>query len=462
MHTASSNHAPNHTSNHDVPTHAMAAAPRNAALHRAMADASRAGGDELGALAHLIAAQTLDAYAANLPDASTASLCDVATGYMMKADHDRAAYWYGLVLALDPKVAIAHLNLAAIHADAGELAEADACRSRAYALQRVYVERVGSPAFDVLILCAGSGIGNVPFDALFPTTVCGRIKYAIDHARDEEDAQLPHYDLVFNAIGDADVAAPLAARLERFAARCERPLLNPPASVARTFRHDLGALLAGLDDVAVAPCVRGEALAGLPASRDELARRLAEGGVSFPLLARPTATHGGAGVIRCESPAALEARPDALAGPHYLTSFVDYRSADGFYRKYRAIFVDRQPFPYHLAISPDWMVHYFSADMERHAWKLDEEERFLADARAALGERAWDAVAAIGRKLDLDYGGVDFTLLPDGRVFVFEANATMLTHYERNGGPLAHKNRHIERIFAAFGALQASRVGGTR
>lgn len=438
---------------------ALAATPRDAALHRTMADALRADGDELGALAHLIAAQTLDAYAANQPDATTAMLCDVATGYMMKGDDERAAHWYRLVLALDPNVAIAYLNLAAIHTNAGELAEANACRERAYALQRVYVERVGLPALNVLILCVGSGIGNIPFDALFPTTVCCRIKYAIDHAREEEDAQLPPYDLVFNAIGDADVAAPLAARLERFAAHCERPLLNPPSSVARTFRHQLGALLAGLDHVAVAPCVRNDTP---PASRDELEQRLTEGALSFPLLVRPTATHGGEGVLRCDSLAALEARPDALTGPHYLSGFTDYRSADNHYRKYRAIFVDRQPFPYHLAISLDWMVHYFSADMERHAWKRDEERRFLDDARAALGNRAWDAVAAIGERLDLDYGGIDFTLLPDGRVFVFEANATMLTHYERSNGPLAHKNAYIERIFNAFGTLRANCAGRKR
>lgn len=435
---------------------ALDAAPRDAALHRAMADALRVDGDELGALAHLIAAQTLDAYAAGVPEATTAQLCDVATGYMMKGDDERAARWYGLVLALDPNVAIAHLNLAAIHAKAGQLADAQACRERAYALQRVYLERVGSPARNVLILCAGSGVGNVPFEALFPTTVCCRIKYAIDHAHDEEDTQLPPYDLVFNAIGDADVAAPLAERLERFTARCERPLLNPPSIVARTFRHRLGALLADLGDVAVAPCVRGESL---PASRDELEQRLADGGLSLPLLVRPTATHGGEGLIRCDSFDALQARPDALAGPHYLSGFTDYRSADGHYRKYRAIFVDRQPFAYHLAMSSNWMVHYFSADMEQHAWKLDEERRFLDDPRAALGKRAWEAVAAIGRRLDLDYGGVDFTLLPDGRVFVFEANATMLTHYERSGGPLAHKNAYVQRIFDAFERLQAKRLG---
>jgi glutathione synthase/RimK-type ligase-like ATP-grasp enzyme len=64
------------------------------------------------------------------------------------------------------------------------------------------------------------------------------------------------------------------------------------------------------------------------------------------------------------------------------------------------------------------------------------------------------AIAAIGRRLDLDYAGVDFTLLPDGRVLVFEANATMLVHRERIDGMAAHKNPYVERIVCAFEQLQ--------
>jgi hypothetical protein len=57
--------------------------------------------------------------------------------------------------------------------------------------------------------------------------------------------------------------------------------------------------------------------------------------------------------------------------------------------------------------------------------------------------------------MDLDYAGVDFSLLPDGRVLLFEANATMLAHPEAPDGPLAHKNPFIERVFTAFQAMLA-------
>jgi hypothetical protein len=189
-----------------------------------------------------------------------------------------------------------------------------------------------------------------------------------------------------------------------------------------------------------------------------LARCLSEEGVRFPLLARPAATHGGEGMTRCANMEELENALRVINGVYYLTQYVDYRDADGFFRKYRMVFVDRQPLPYHLAISPDWMVHYFSAQMLEHPWKIAEEHRFLHDPAAVLGERALAAIHAIGRSMDLDYAGVDFTLLADGRVLVFEANATMLIHRERIDGLVAHKNLYVERIVAAFEQMQARRT----
>jgi tetratricopeptide (TPR) repeat protein len=428
-------------------------------VHRMLADACRQAGDELGALAHLIAAHTLDAYATGSPNARTNGLCDVATGYFMKGDHAVAARWYELVLALDPNVAVACQNLAAIYAGEGNTALAEVYRERAYGIQRVFVEETAGWTRSVLILCAGKSTGNVPFEALFPGARNRRIKYAIDYADNDEDAQLPAFDLVFNAIGDPDIAAPLGGRLARFEAQCSRPLLNPNSAITRTSRHKLPALLDGLDDVQTAPCVRYER-PGEAEDLKALASLLADHAVTFPLLARPVAAHGGDGLILCDTIETLESRLSTQAGAQYLTAFRDCQSADGFYRKYRVIYVDRRPLPYHLVISPHWIAHYFSAEMESHAWKLDEERRFLQDPRAALGERAMNAIEAIGQRLDLDYGGIDFTLLPDGQVFVFEANATMLAHYERGSGVLAHKNQHVQHIVDAFEHMLAHRTAG--
>jgi glutathione synthase/RimK-type ligase-like ATP-grasp enzyme len=93
--------------------------------------------------------------------------------------------------------------------------------------------------------------------------------------------------------------------------------------------------------------------------------------------------------------------------------------------------------------------------MDRHPARLAEEMRFLEDPAAALGETAMRAIEGVGAAMGLDYAGVDFTLTPDGRALLFEANATMLVHPETADGPLAHKNPAIERIYAAFREMLA-------
>jgi glutathione synthase/RimK-type ligase-like ATP-grasp enzyme len=434
------------------------AAPLEIALHHAMVEALRAANDEVGALAHQIALMTFDEIVAGSTDPAIAALplYNIATVYYAHGAHTAAKRWYRHALKVHPDLAIAHQNLAAILLAEGRTDEAERHRARAYSLQRVFIEPVSEPRRQLLILCSGRAAGNVPFDTLLGSGTASRIKYAIDCADEAEDAQLPPFDLVFNAIGEPDIAQPLTRRLEKLTQRCGRPVLNRPDVVARTQRHRTAALLAGLDNVVVPPCMR---IDDTPKSSTALATRLAEEGLAFPLLMRPLATHGGDGLTRQTSVDALWSAIATLDEPCYLTQYHDFRSADGFYRKYRIVFVDGEPFAYHLAISPHWIVHYVSADMTRHQWKIDEERRFLEDARGVLGEQAMNAIVGIGQRLGLDYCGIDFTLLLDGRVLVFEANATMLVHREDVDGLIAHKNAFVQCIVDAFEQMQIRRTG---
>ncbi len=442
--------------------------PQDPALHRATSATRRAQGDELGALAHLIAAEALEANAAECGSNAAMRICNVATGYFMKGEHDVAARWYRLALVLAPQLAIAWQNLAVIHAYAGQDRAAADCRERAYRIQRVFIESADDATDElprVLILCVARAAGNVPLEILFPTDSCCRIKYAIDYAAIDEDENLPPYDLVFNAIGDPDVAAPLSERLQRFVARCQRPLLNRPEAVTRSGRQRMAELFGAIDDVCLPPCLRiasppkndEDAVAGAVLGAG-VGTWLSSAGIAFPVLVRPAASHGGVGLTRCENLAALTEHLASCHGSHYLSAFCDSRGADGYYRKYRIIYIDREPYPYHLAISSHWMVHYFSAEMTDNPERIAEERRFLEDPSTVLGARAMAAISAIGQRLDLDYAGIDFTLLPDGRVLLFEANATMLVHRERSNGLLAHKTPHVQRIVDAFLRLQGELV----
>ncbi|HKR41066.1 MAG TPA: tetratricopeptide repeat protein [Paraburkholderia sp.] len=427
------------------------ASPLDVSLHRRMHTLLHVAGDVAGQAAHELA---LAAFGL-LTNAPTSQLSlvlyNLATVYFLHGQRDQAKRWYRHALSVNPALAIAHQNLSVLLESEGRYEEAIGHRDQAYRIQRVFEEGATCAVRRrVLILGSGRGTGNVPIDGLIAHAHTHRIKYAIDYASPAEDSDLPPYDLVFNGIGDADVAHLLAVRISQLTRGCSKPVLNSPERVARTHRHRITELLSGINWVDVPACVR---LEGLPDSREALQQQLGAAGIGFPLLMRPPATHGGDGIVLHDTVDTLWVALLADGGPCYLTEFRDFRSDDGFFRKYRMIYVDRVPYAYHLAISQNWIVHYYTAGMTEHPWKIDEERRFLSDPRAVLGARAMDALIDIGNRLDLDYGGIDFSLTPDGGVLVFEANATMLAHRVAPDGPLAHKNLVVERIAEAFEAL---------
>ena len=360
---------------------------------------------------------------------------------------------FAAAVEADPALVEARHNLAAILARQGRSAEARRHRDLALRRERIFNQPASAAEFTVLIL-SGSDEGNVPIEHILPQQSITRVWWFVGHATKPLGETLPPYDIVFNGIGDPDLTAASGANIAAFLRTCGKPVMNAPASVARTRRDVLPTLLQDLDDIVVPRVKRLTA----PRNGASIARLAAEPDMALPLLLRPAGSHGGAGVIRINTwedldPYALEA-----AEIWYLSEYVDCRSADGFVRKYRVAFVDGAPYPYHLAISEHWMVHYLSADMEGHAWKLREEAVFLADWRAAIGTRAADAIAAIGKRLELDFGGVDFGILPDGRAVIFEANATMLIHPESDAGPLAFKNPSVRNIVNAMQDLLRHRA----
>ena len=370
--------------------------------------------------------------------------------YLMAGEVEAAEHHARLALELDPDMAAAHQNLASILAGKGDAAQARWHRDQVYGRQNLFVEPAARPEARVLILTTSES-GNVPHRHLLPRSRFTRINWFIEYATPGQ--VLPAYDAVFNAVGDADLAGPTLTPMRAFLAASGARVINEPAKVMRTGRQNIPLLLGDIAGVVI-PQVARLTAAGL--ARDGLAACAAQAGLAAPLLARPSGAHGGQGLVRALTPEDLAEIRVAAGEDAYVTAYHDYRSADGWHRKYRMIFVDRRPFPYHLAISKDWLVHYESAEMPEDPMRVAEERRFIEDPQGALGPAAMSAVQEIGRRMDLDYCGVDFTVLPDGRVLVFEANATMLVHPEDEKGPLAHKNAAVAAICEAFQAL----IGG--
>ena len=146
-------------------------------------------------------------------------------------------------------------------------------------------------------------------------------------------------------------------------------------------------------------------------------------------------------------------------GELYVTEYVDYVSADGFFRKYRFVFTDREILPYHLAIGHGWKVHHYTTAMDRHGWMQDEEKAFLADPGAVFSPAHHDALAAIRATIGLNFFGVDCALDRNGNVMVFEVNASILIHDDNAVFP--YKTPYCVQIKEALDRMVTRMATGT-
>lgn len=439
-------------------------APDNAALHYNLASVLHASGDLPAALAEYALALRLQPdyvealnnqgnaqkdigdYAgaeasyrrvlALRPDSAEAH-CNLAILYSLQERYDEAEIIYRQALALQPELVVAHRNLAALLIRDGRMAEARVHMDAAYT-RKCWFEEKHPGAIRTVLILLGTEKGNVPFAHLFPAARNNTVEWMLEYDPVPANPQLPAYDLVFNAMGEPDMTEKYVGLVDEFMLHCDRPLMNPPHAVARTARDHAGHLFGDVAGLLVPPVWRLRHGETLPAD------------LVWPVLVRPAGSHGGEGLQRVDEAAQLA---DVLATfPQreiYLTAWIDYRSADGWYRKYRFVFINGVPMPYHLAISVNWMVHYATADMLVD-WKLAEEQRFLNDPASVLGDAVMEVVRRIGQRLALDFAGADLGVLPDGRVVLFEANATMLVHPEAPDSRLAFKNPYVRRIYAAL------------
>jgi tetratricopeptide (TPR) repeat protein len=314
-----------------------------------------------------------------------------------------------------------------------------------------------SPAdFRVLALYAPFA-GNTPTEYLFKQPAYDTATLALFASREYDVEPLRQdVEVVVNLISDADQAETLLPLAADLADRLGKPTVNHPGKIQRTTRDAVADLLAGIPGSRIPQALRHKA--GADCSVAALQATL---GFSYPVLARPVGTHGGDDFEKIEAPAELAAflaqHPDI---DHYVIEYIDYRSADGLFRKYRFIFVDDEILPYHLAISGDWKVHHVNTDMANQKWMQAEELAFLNDPAAVFNSGHYQVLRAIRQRIGLEYFGIDCGLDRSGNLVVFEVNASMLVHERNDDFP--YKAPFVLRIKLAFDAmLQKFATSGT-
>jgi tetratricopeptide (TPR) repeat protein len=411
--------------------------------------------NELGTLAlstgHRSAAQTAYARAVQCHPDNPVGRVNLGNVLFDNGDFEGAREQYQAAVAAKGDLAEAHQGLARTLEQMGEPAAAEPHWQLGFAGHAVVKQRYrGSGRAIPALLLVSTKPGNIPTRQILDNRT---FETAAIYAEFYDSAEaLPAHAVVFNGIGDADLCQAGLRRAQALLSGTTAPVINAPERVRATGRAENALRLGRLPDV-VAPSIRRLTRSALPGAED----------LAFPLLLRTPGFHTGQHFVRVETRAQLAAASAALPGEEILAiQYLNARGADGMARKYRVMMIDGALYPLHLAISSDWKVHYFTANMAADPTHRAEEARFLADMAGVLGPRAMRALVRIATTMGLDYAGIDFALRDDGAILLFECNANMAI-VPPNADPMwDYRRQAISRVIEAAKHLIVARAESNR
>ena len=246
-----------------------------------------------------------------------------------------------------------------------------------------------------------------------------RLHITPNYLRQAKRPELTAYACIVNLITEPETNSKILEIARKLLRDIPGRVVNPPDRVLQARRDQIARKLEGIDGLVVPATVR------IAAGKAAIAARAIEkAGMTLPVILRTTGSHGGKIVGRFD---AVESLVAAIGpGGHVATQFVDFASGDGLYRKYRIFFIGEGTILRHCLISDHWNVH--AKDRTRFMAPRPEmvaEERGLFERAASLPPRAMRVLEEVRRRIALDFFGIDFGILPDGRLLLFEANATM-------------------------------------
>jgi len=363
--------------------------------------------------------------------------------------------WNNLIarVAADPADAAAMMDMSIVLQLSGERERGLDMQATALELERVYHRPHGRAdgLRVVALVVAGDLMANTPLDFLLEgSDVDLRLVYV--DSEGTPPAAIPEHDVAFMAVSESPSSVATLQGVAKALRAWPTPVMNGrPERVAALTRDGVAALFAGDAHVLAPPVVQlsRQGLAALGNQGVDAAPTSAGGG--FPFVVRPVGSHAGQGLSKLDGPAAVASYLGERADTEfYLSPFVDYRSADGLYRKRRIAFIGKRPFISHLAVSEHWMVHYLNAGMTESAGKRAEEAAFMRDFDNDFAERHAAGFGSLCDKIGLDYFGIDCAETRDGRLLLFEADVAMIVHALDPEPEFSYKKPVMRRLFEAF------------
>lgn len=319
-------------------------------------------------------------------------------------------------------------------------------QAQAIALQRAYEVPRSAPHAQqrvLALLSAGDLMANTPIEFLLEHSEMALTQFYVTDdlftVAGAFNEDLPAHDVLFVAIAESEVNLSLLKQLTPLLAKWPKPVFNRPERITHLSRDGACALLENAPGIAMPSTIRYAIDAIHPPA------------LAYPLIIRPVDSHAGHDLDKMDSALALQAYLAAQScEAFFIAPFVDYKNADGLYRKYRVMLCAGEAFLCHLAMSTHWMIHYLNAGMAHDEQKRAQEAQAMDSFKDTFAQKHAAAFQAIYARTGLDYVGIDCSETPEGELLIFEIDSCMIVHAIDPIDIFPYKPAHMKKLFRAF------------
>ena len=340
-----------------------------------------------------------------------------------------------------------YMRMFYIYGAYGQDSDALLMQSKALEFKRCFrIHAPTKPQLKLLsLVTAGDMTDNTPLDFIVDKT---NIQLDLLYVDDLQTSllEVPDHDIAFVGFGESTKNNPILEYFDLVLKNWPRPYINHPLNVKKCGRVELYKLLNKTEGIIVAK------------TQNLLRNNIYYEGEKFVI--RPVGSHSGKGFELITSQLKLETYLKQYSNDEnfYTSEYINYRSSDGYFRKYRIVLISGQPFICHLAISDDWIVHYIAAKMEMSESKRMEEKAEMLEFNQRFGLRHKKAFDHIYNSLGLDYVVLDCSETIDNQLIIFEADPGSWIHATDSAELFPYKAPVMQKAFDAFQNMLESKI----
>src|SRR5579862_4516886 len=224
---------------------------------------------------------------------------------------DLAPVWNSLVHRVQarPGDAAALLDLSTIAQLQGRPGDRSELQAAALKLQRVY-RRPAAVATDrplrlLAFMAPGDFMANTPLEFMLEgSSIVLDMMYVVPGTPLPEP---PEHDVALVAIDESDDTAPVLREISKFVKSWPRPVVNAPDRIARLTRAGTWELLKSAPHVVMPKNARIDRKTFAAIATGDIAIESILDGGKFPIIARPSWSQAGMGLVKLQAASAIEA-----------------------------------------------------------------------------------------------------------------------------------------------------------